>query len=62
MGQPFATCGHDITAYPWDYPGVWIKGWNYTDAWSFSTLCMDCILAAMKVGCIVQFSTPEELK
>lgn len=67
MGQSFATCGHDITSYPWDYPGVWTQGFHDGGVgpnapWSFSTLCFDCIMSIMQQkDCVVQFSDPNAL-
>lgn len=56
MGKMYASCGHDITHYPWDWPGVWTKGWHES-GWVFSTLCFSCILDIMATpGCVVQFT------
>ena len=62
MGIHLATCGHDITDYPWDWPAVWTRGWH-SKGWSYSVLCFPCIqkVQAIKV-CTVQFTEPETLK
>ena len=61
MSSRLATCGHDITAYPWDWPAVWTKGWHDADLWAFETLCFPCIQEVMKARCPIQFSAPDEV-
>lgn len=67
MGQHFATCGHDITNYPWDYPAVWTQGFHKSGIginapWAFSMLCFNCVLDIMQnKDCVVQFSGPNLL-
>jgi len=70
MGKTIASCGHDITDYPWDWPGVWTQGFHDGGVgpdkpWSYSVLCFPCITFIMSrdVGeCIVQFTEPEEFQ
>ena len=53
-----AACGHYLTAYPWDWPGVWSR---YDNGWLYSVLCFPCIMKAVEWGCTVQFTEPKEV-
>ena len=65
--QSFATCGHDITQYPWDWPGVWTQGFHDggigpAALWSYSILCFNCVMNVQKEPqCRIQFTVPEEI-
>lgn len=59
MGKSFATCGHEITDYPWDWPAVWSLGFHGWDGWSYSVLCFPCIMEVYGSECKLQFSEPD---